>query len=100
MRIVSVGHVVFAVTMIALDFVRSEIHRRALGPDGRPTGRSTLQESKIMSAEACAALIVRAMENRQRLLVTSWRGRLGRLVRIFAPGLIDRIAQKAVRAGR
>ena len=89
-----------SVTMIAPDFVRSEIHRRALGPDGRPTLRSPLQESRIMSAEKCAALIVRAMEKRQRLLITSWRGRLGRLVRIFAPGLIDRIAQNAVHTGR
>ncbi len=89
-----------SVTIIAPDFVRSEIHRRALGPDGRPTGKSPLQESKIMSAEDCAALTVRAMEKRQRLLITSWRGRLGRIVRMFAPGLIDRIAMRAVRSGR
>jgi len=89
-----------SVTIIAPDFVRSEIHRRALGPDGRPSGKSPLQESKIMSAEKCAALTVRAMEKRQRLLITSLRGRLGRIVRLFAPGLIDRIAMKAVRTGR
>jgi hypothetical protein len=53
-----------------------------------------------MSAEKCAALTVRAMEKRQRLLITSLRGRLGRIVRLFAPGLIDRIAMKAIRAGR
>jgi len=89
-----------SVTIIAPDFVRSEIHRRALGPDGRPTGKSPLQESKIMSAERCAALTVRAMEKRQRLLITSLRGRLGRIVRVFAPDLIDRIAMRAVSSGR
>ena len=89
-----------SVTIIAPDFVRSEIHRRAFGADGKPTGTSPLQESRIMSAEACAGLIARAMEKRQRLLITSWRGRLGRLVRLFAPGLIDAVARKAVAQGK
>jgi short-subunit dehydrogenase len=89
-----------SVTMIAPDFVRSEIHRRAFGADGKPTGKSPLQEGRIMSAEECARLIARAMEKRQRLLITSWRGRLGRFVRLFAPGLIDAVARKAVAQGK
>ena len=89
-----------SVTMIAPDFVRSEIHRRAFGADGKPTGTSPLQESRIMSAEECAGLIVGAMEKRQRLLITSWRGRLGRIVRLFAPGLIDAVAKRAVAQGK
>ena len=86
--------------MLAPDFVVSEIHRRALGPDGRPVGRSPMQESQIMTAEACAARIARAIEGRERLVVMSPRGRLGRFVRLFAPGLIDRVAERAVREGR
>jgi len=89
-----------SVTMIAPDFVLSEIHRRAIGPDGRPLGQSPMQESKIMSAQVCAAMIVRAMRKRQRLLITSMRGRLGRWVRLLAPGLIDAIARKAIRQGK
>jgi len=89
-----------SVTLIAPDFVRSEIHRRAFGADGKPTGKSPLQESRIMSAEECAGLIVGAMEKRQRLLITSWRGRLGRIVRLFAPGFIDAVARKAVARGK
>lgn len=88
------------VTLLAPDFVVSEIHRRALGPDGRPLGQSPMQESRIMTAEACAARIARAIEGRERLVVMSPRGRLGRFVRLFAPGLIDRIAERAVREGR
>jgi short-subunit dehydrogenase len=89
-----------SVTMIAPDFVVSDIHNRAIGPDGKPLGKSPLQESKIMTAEECAALTVDAMERRQRLLITSWRGRLGRFVRLFAPGFIDGIARRAVARGR
>ncbi len=89
-----------SITIIAPDFVRSEIHRRAFGADGKPTGTSPLQESRIMSAEQCAGLVARAMEKRQRLLITSWRGRVGRIVRLFAPGLIDAVAKKAVAQGK
>ncbi|UCC14018.1 MAG: SDR family oxidoreductase [Gammaproteobacteria bacterium] len=85
------------VTVIAPDFVVSQIHRRAIGADGQPLGESPMQESKIMTAEECASLMVRAMEKRKRLLITSLRGRVGRWFKLFAPGLIDRIASRAIR---
>lgn len=89
-----------SVTVVAPDFVVSEIHKRAVGPDGKPLGASPMQESKIMTAEECAARMVRAMERRQRLLILSLRGRVGRWVRLVAPGLIDAVAAKAVREGK
>jgi short-subunit dehydrogenase len=89
-----------AVTMVAPDFVVSEIHVRAAGPDGRPLGKTPIQESRIMTAERCAELMVWAMEKRRRLLVMSLRGRVGRFVRLVAPALIDRVARRAVDRGR
>lgn len=87
------------ITMIAPDFVRSEIHERAIGADGRPLGTSPLAGRNIMSAETCAIAIVDALERRRRLAILSLRGRLGRFVRLIAPGLIDGIARRAI-AGR
>jgi hypothetical protein len=40
------------------------------------------------------------MQKRQRLRILSLRGRLGRYVRLVAPGLIDAIAARAVRLGK
>lgn len=88
------------VTMIAPDFVVSDIHRRAIGPDGTPLGQSPIQESKIMSTEDCARHIVRAMTQRKRLWIGSARGRIGRWVRLVAPGVIDAVARRAIREGR
>lgn len=85
------------VTIIAPDFVRSEIHKRALGPDGRALGASPMRQERIMTAEKCAQLIVPAIELRRRLLITSLRGRLGRWLKLLAPSLIDRIAARAIR---
>ncbi|MFI5183790.1 MAG: SDR family oxidoreductase [Vicinamibacteria bacterium] len=89
-----------AVTVVAPDFVISEIHRRSAGPDGRPLGETPMQERHLMTAEACAGHIVAAMERRRRLAILSLRGRVGRFVRLVAPGLIDRIAARAVSRGR
>ncbi len=85
------------VTVIAPDFVVSEIHKRAIGANGEPLGDSPMQQSKIMTAPECAAQIARAIERRQRLLLMSTRGKLGRWLKILAPSVIDRIAARAIR---
>jgi short-subunit dehydrogenase len=85
------------VGIIAPDFVVSEVHKRAIGPDGKPLGVSPMQTARIMTAEDCAAGIVRAVEKRKRLVIMSARGRLGRWVKLIAPKLIDRIAARAIR---
>ncbi len=89
-----------SVTVIAPDFVVSQIHRRAVDGRGQALGETPMQEDRIMSAEECAALILRATERRQRLLVTSARGRLGRWLKLIAPGAVDRIARKAIEERR
>ncbi len=86
-----------SVTMVAPDFVETAIHVRAAGPDGRPHGRTAFGEGKVMSAAACARRIADGMERRKRLLVLSFRGKAGRWVRMAAPGLIDAIAERAIR---
>jgi short-subunit dehydrogenase len=85
------------VCVVAPDFVVTETHKRAMGPDGQPLGTSPMQQSKIMTAEECAARIVRGIEKRERLVIMSARGRIGRWLKLLAPGLIDRIAAKAIR---
>lgn len=85
-----------SVTNVAPDFVRSEIHRRAMTGSGEALGRSPLANTKIMSAETCARIVADATEKRRRLVITSARGRIGRWVRLVAPGLIDKIAARAI----
>jgi NAD(P)-dependent dehydrogenase (short-subunit alcohol dehydrogenase family) len=88
------------VTIVAPGFVKSELHKGALGADGRPLGQSPMDEPRIMTSEQCAHLIAGAMRTRQRLLVTSGRGRLARWVRLVAPALVDRLAERAIRLRR
>ncbi len=85
-----------SVTMVAPDFVVTEIHRRALGADGRALGASPLVESKVMTAEECAEQMVTAMDKRERQLLLSARAKVGRFLQIVAPWLIDIIAARAI----
>jgi short-subunit dehydrogenase len=85
------------VSVIAPDFVVSEIHKRAIGHNGEPLGDSPMMQAKIMTAGECATRIVRALEKRQRLLLMSTRGKWGRWLKLLAPALIDRIAARAIR---
>src|ERR1041384_7767941 len=80
------------VSVVAPDFVVSEIHKRAIGPDGAPLGASPMVQSKIMTAEECAVRIARAIDKRERQVLMSTRGKLGRWPKLLAPGGIDRIA--------
>ena len=88
------------VTVVCPYWVQSEIRKRSAGPDGRTIEVSPVHETEIMTAEECARLMVRAMERRQRMLVMTFKGRLGRWAKLIAPGLVDRIAAAAVRKGK
>jgi short-subunit dehydrogenase len=89
-----------AVTMIYPGFVATGIRENATGPDGKPILVSPVKEGEVMTVEDCAARIVRAIERREREVVMTARGRFGGWLRLVAPGLVDRIARRAIERGR
>ena len=84
------------VIMVAPDFVKSLIQSRAFDRNGVPLGKSPLNNDKIMSAEDCAQIIIKAMAKKKRLTLTSWRGKIGRWLKMIAPEILDNIAAKAI----
>lgn len=89
-----------SVTLIYPDFVTSEIRERAFGADGRPLGKSPVHESEVMSAEECARILIKAMAKRQREELMTARGKIGQWAKLIAPGLVDRMARRAIEQGR
>ncbi|MDX1663893.1 MAG: SDR family oxidoreductase [Candidatus Promineifilaceae bacterium] len=89
-----------SVTIAYPDFVQSEIRKRAFGADGRPLGESPVQEDKVMMADEAAEIILKAVAARRREVYLTTRGRLGRWFKLIAPGLVDRIARRAIERGR
>jgi short-subunit dehydrogenase len=88
------------VTLIYPDFVTSEIRERAFGADGRPLGTSPVHETEVMSAEECARLALRGIAARDREVLMSTRSRLGAWLKLVVPGVVDRIARRAIARGR
>ena len=88
------------VTMVYPGFVATGIRENATGPDGKPIQVSPVREGEVMSVEACAARIVRAIEGREREVVMTARGKIGLWLKLLAPGLVDRIARRAIEQGR
>jgi NAD(P)-dependent dehydrogenase (short-subunit alcohol dehydrogenase family) len=89
-----------SVTMIYPGFVASEVRARAFGPDGKPLVTSPVREGEVMTVETCARLIVGAMTKRRRELVMTLRGKLGQWLKLITPGLVDRIASRAIQSGK
>lgn len=88
------------VTVICPGFVTSEVRARALNGAGESVGESHVQEDKVMSAATCCEIMIKAMRKRKRIEVMTVKGKLGRFLKLIAPGLIDKIALKTIQAGK
>ena len=77
--------------------VDTQIRYRGYNAAGGELGKSNLKEDKAMPVAECAALILAGMQARRREVVMTARGRLGRWLKLIAPGLIERMAMGAVK---
>jgi short-subunit dehydrogenase len=85
------------VTIAYPGVVATNIRVHGYGPDGKPAGKSGLDETHAMPVEECARLIVRAIERRPRELIMGARGRIGLWLKLIAPRFVDRMALRALR---
>lgn len=92
-----VGRHGISVTTAYPGVVTTQIRHRGFNAQGRPLGTSGLKEDDAMSAEECARLILQAAGRRDRELVMTARGRLGRFMKLLAPGLVDGMALRVLK---
>jgi short-subunit dehydrogenase len=77
--------------------VATRIRYHGFNAAGKELGASSLKEDKAMPVEECARLIVDGMNRRRREVVMTAKGKLGRFIKLIAPGLVDRIALAALK---
>lgn len=85
-----------SVTLAYPGVVATEIRYRGFNAKGEAAGKSGLDETGAMSVETCARLIIEGTEARQRDIVMTTQGKLGRWLKLLAPGVIDKLALKAL----
>jgi len=87
-----------SVTIIYPDFVKTDTRLRAFGADGKPLLDRPMREGKsMMTVEECGQIILNATAKRRREVVMSLRGRVAQWIKLIAPGIVDRIAERAVK---
>jgi short-subunit dehydrogenase len=77
--------------------VATKIRDRGFNAQGETAGASGLKEEGAMSVEECARLIIAGMNGRKREVVMTAKGKLGRFLKLLAPGLVERIALAALK---
>jgi short-subunit dehydrogenase len=86
------------VLVVSPGFVATDIRARALGGDGKPIEVSRREEERgTMDIDTCVDQIVKAIEKRKRDVVMTSSAKVGMFVKLLAPGLVDRLAARAVR---
>jgi hypothetical protein len=77
--------------------VATQIRHHGLNAAGQAAGSSGLKEDKAMSVEECARLILDGMDARQRDVVMSAKGKLGRWLKLLAPARVEAMALNALK---
>jgi short-subunit dehydrogenase len=78
--------------------VLTQIRQHGLNAKGEALGSSGLKEEGAMTVQECARLIIEGMNTRQREVVMTGKGKLGRWLKLIAPGLVEKMALNAVKA--
>jgi short-subunit dehydrogenase len=86
-----------SVTVAYPGVVATAIRYRGYNAKGEPAGVSGLKEEKAMSVEVCARLIIEGMDRRQREIVMTARGKLGRFAKLIVPGIVEKVALAALK---
>lgn len=91
-----------SVTVIYPSFVYSEDHGRVISPDGTNLGEKAYKRppGDAMSAEECCRLTLNAVAKRKRHVLMTWRAKVGRVLKLVSPSLVDRLTRSAVRVRR
>src|SRR5690554_5546365 len=84
------------ILVISPGFVDTPIRENILGGDGKKAGYQGRASEVPMPLDDAIPQILEAIEGRKRELVMTGRARFGRFLRLIAPGLVNRIAAKAV----
>ena len=77
--------------------VATQIRHHGLNAAGQTAGSSGLKEDNAMSVEECAQLILQGMNSRQREVVMTAKGKLGRWLKLIAPARVEAMALAALK---
>ncbi|MEJ6023780.1 SDR family oxidoreductase [Ramlibacter sp. PS4R-6] len=90
-------HAGVSVTLAYPGVVATQIRYRGYNARGEAAGSSGLKEEGAMSVEECSRRIIAGMVARKREVVMTAKGKLGRFMKLLAPGVVENIALAALK---
>jgi short-subunit dehydrogenase len=93
-EMVSVG---VSVTIAFPGVVLTRIRYHGLNAKGEAAGSSGLREDNGMPVDHCVRLIIEGMQARKREVVMTTAGKIGRFIKLIAPGIVERMAMNALK---
>ncbi|MGY8903558.1 MAG: SDR family oxidoreductase [Burkholderiales bacterium] len=94
---VELKHAGVSVTTAYPGVVATKIRYHGFNAQGQLAGRSGLKEDAAMPVDVCARLIIRGMQQRQREVVMTSKGKLGRWLKLLVPGVVENLALNALK---
>ncbi len=86
-----------AVTTAYPGVVDTRIRYHGYNARGEAAGVSGLKEDGAMTVTECARLILDGLKRRQREVVMTGKGKLGRFIKLIAPGMVEDMALAALK---
>ena len=86
-----------SVTIAFPGVVLTRIRHHGLNAKGQAAGSSGLREDHAMGVDHCARLIITGMQAREREVVMTAAGKLGRFLKLITPALVERMALNALK---
>jgi len=86
-----------SVTIAFPGVVLTRIRYHGLNAKGQAAGSSGLREDNGMSVDRCVRLIIEGMQTRKREVVMTTAGKVGRFIKLIAPGIVERMAMNALK---
>jgi short-subunit dehydrogenase len=77
--------------------VATNIRYHGLNAIGVAAGSSSLKEDKAMPVDECARLILDGMQRRKREVVMTFQARVGRFIKLLAPGIVENMVKAALK---
>ncbi len=74
-------------------YTTSNIRNVALDKNAQPQGKSSMDETKMMSAKECAKHILNAVKKRKRTIILTFNGKRAVFMNRFFPALADRLVR-------
>jgi short-subunit dehydrogenase len=87
------------ITLVCPGYVRTAVSDNALGPRGEKHGRTDHTHRGGISAEACAAALVRGVARHREEIYVGGKEVLGIYLKRFVPGLLSRIVRRMTFSG-